>query len=111
MIARTKQQRRMARARKSRARTIAIGKPRLVINKSLNATYAQIILPDGNCACGTSSLKGSKGVKGAEEVGVKIAELAQKKNIIEVSFDRNGFKYHGKVKSLADKAREGGLKF
>jgi len=66
----------------------------------------------GKVLCGTSGLKTkSTGIKAAEEVGTKIAELAKGKKVDKVSFDRNGFAYHGQIKALADAARKGGLDF
>jgi large subunit ribosomal protein L18 len=90
-------------------------RPRLVIFRSLTNTYAQIIDDEtGKVLCGTSDLKSkSKGTKveRAKEVGAEIAKIAKEKKIESVVFDRNGYKYHGRVKSLAEGAREGGLKF
>jgi len=106
-----KVRRRLARARRHHAQTRGNGKPRLIVFRSSKAIYAQIIDEDQNVICGTSNLKGSTGVAGATEVGKSIADLAKKKKIEAVVFDRNGFKYHGRVKALAEAAREGGLKF
>ena len=93
-------------------------KPRLAVYRSNSDIYVQLINDvDGVTIAATSSLiKGKKKVKTnkteqAVLVGKKIAELATTKGISEVSFDRGGYLYHGRVKSLADAAREGGLKF
>ena len=104
---------RKARARRTGAKAKRSGLPRLLVFKSLNATYAQVIDDDKNkVLCGASNLKGKKkGVEGAIETGKEIAKLALAKKVKEVSFDRNGYLYHGKVKALADAAREAGLKF
>ncbi|MCF7905932.1 50S ribosomal protein L18 [Candidatus Gracilibacteria bacterium] len=103
---------RSARARRTHAQTRASGNPRLVVFRSNRTVYAQIVDPSGTVLCGASGLKmKSSGAKAAEEVGTAIAELAQKKKIKTVAFDRSGYKYHGQIKSLAEAARKGGLSF
>jgi len=103
--------------RHARIRKIVRGseqRPRLVTYKSLNAIYAQLVDDDTRkVLMSTSSLKSKKGTKTekAKEVGKEIAEKAKEKKITKVVFDRNGFKYHGRVKALAEGAREGGLEF
>jgi len=89
-------------------------RPRLVVFKSLKATYAQLV--DDNSKktlLSASSLKTKKGTKTekAKEAGTEVASKAKEKNITKVVFDRNGYKYHGRVKALAEGAREGGLQF
>lgn len=89
------------------------GRPRLVVYRSLRAVYGQIVDDaTGKVLCGASNLK-EKGntVESAHAAGKALAELAKKHKIEAVSFDRNGYRYHGKVKSLAEGAREGGLQF
>lgn len=92
-------------------------KPRLAVYRSNSDIYVQLINDiDGVTLASASSLtKGKKAkvnkTEQAVSVGKKIAELATSKGITEVSFDRGGYLYHGRVKSLADAAREGGLKF
>lgn len=90
-------------------------RPRLVVFRSLNFTYAQIINDDsGKVIASASDQKvKSKGTKSerAKEVGTQIAKLAKEKNVESIVFDRNGYKYHGRVKALADGARSGGLIF
>ncbi len=93
-------------------------KPRLSVFRSNKEIYAQIINDsEGKTLVSASSrdkdLSKQKGSKGeiAALVGKAIGEKAVKAGITEVSFDRNGYLYHGRVKSLADGAREGGLKF
>ena len=89
-------------------------KPRLVVFKSLNNHYVQLIDDDkGITLIGLSDLKDKKGTKTerAKLLGKKIAKLAKEKKITTCVFDRNGYKYHGRVKALADSARENGLKF
>ncbi|RZV38980.1 MAG: 50S ribosomal protein L18 [Candidatus Acidulodesulfobacterium acidiphilum] len=95
-------------------------KPRLCIFKSLNNIYVQVFSFDNKVLAQVSSLnaavkgkiKGHKGnVETAKIVGKEIAELCLQRSITEVAFDRNGYIYHGRVKALADAARESGLKF
>lgn len=92
-------------------------KPRMAVYRSNSEIYVQLIDDlSGTTIASASSLKDLKGNGGnkseiAAQVGKKIAEIASSKGISEVAFDRGGFLYHGRVKSLADGAREGGLKF
>lgn len=93
-------------------------RPRLAVFKSLKHIYAQIIDDlAGKTLCSASSREGVEGIdktgnKGAAAaVGKTLAKKAVAAGIKEVAFDRGGFKYHGRVKALADAAREGGLKF
>lgn len=89
-------------------------RPRLVIYRSLAHIHAQLVDDStGTVLAGTSDLKIKKGTKTerAIEVGKEIARMAQEKKITACVFDRNGFKYHGRTKALADAAREAGLKF
>lgn len=93
-------------------------RPRLSIYKSLNHIYAQVINDlDGTTVAAAStcekSVKGAKtgNVKAATDVGTRLAEAAKKAGVSAVVFDRNGFRYHGRVKALADAARAAGLKF
>jgi large subunit ribosomal protein L18 len=95
-------------------------RPRLNVFRSLNEIYAQVIDDEaGNTLVSASSLdqelreklKGQKRLEQARLVGKTLAERAQAKGIAEVSFDRGGYRYIGRVKALADGAREGGLKF
>jgi len=110
--------------RKRRVRRKVIGtseRPRLSIFRSAKNIYAQIIDDTSfNTLVQVSSisqdvrdqLKGKSGNKeGASMIGKLIAQRAQEKGIKKVVFDRNGFLYHGRVKSLAEAAREGGLEF
>ncbi|HEX9916786.1 MAG TPA: 50S ribosomal protein L18 [candidate division Zixibacteria bacterium] len=96
-------------------------RPRLCIYKSLRQIYAQVIDDvSGRTILGTSSLNpevkkllGEKDKKTelGKKVGLYLAQLAKAKGIEEVVFDRNRYRYHGRVKALAEGAREGGLKF
>ncbi len=90
-------------------------RPRLSVFRSGRHLYAQLINDTlGVTLASTSSLKLAEKVSGVEKaklVGVEIAKVAKGKGIEKVVFDRNGFIFHGKIKSLADGAREGGLNF
>lgn len=90
-------------------------RPRLSVFRSAKHIYAQIINDvTGQTLVSTSSLKVKEDLSGkdlAKKVGAEIAKLAKSKNINNVVFDRNGYLYHGRVKSLADGAREAGLDF
>jgi large subunit ribosomal protein L18 len=93
-------------------------RPRLAVFRSLNHIYAQVIDDtSGTTVAAASSLetglKGSDGTKvdDAKRVGQLVAERAKKAGIEQVVFDRAGFKYHGRVRSLAEAAREAGLDF
>lgn len=93
---------------------LKISKPRLMVSRSLLHTYVQLIDDSkGLTIVAHSDAKEKKGTKTekAFAVGKEIAKLAQEKGVNEVAFDRNGYKYHGRVKALAEGAREGGLKF
>lgn len=101
--------------RKTGIRKRVIGtpeRPRLTVFRSLNHIYAQVIDDlDGKTLASASSIKAGKGgnIAAAVEVGKQIAKQAQDAGVKQVAFDRNGFRYHGRVKALADAAREGGL--
>ncbi|EKD63375.1 MAG: 50S ribosomal protein L18 [uncultured bacterium] len=89
-------------------------KPRLLVFRSAIANYAQLIDDTaGKIICSASDLKIKKGKKmeKAKEVGMELAKKAIEKGITECVFDRNGYRYHGRVKAIADGAREAGLKF
>jgi len=95
-----------------------LGVHRLCVNRTPRHIYAQIISPDGGqilAAASTvdASLRdGATGnVEAAGKVGKLIAERAKEAGVTKVAFDRSGYKYHGRVKALADAAREGGLEF
>lgn len=90
-------------------------RPRLSVYKSNKAIYAQIINDEiGNTLAAATSLEvntANANIEIAKEVGKKLAEKAAAHGISQVVFDRGGYIYHGKVKALAEGAREGGLKF
>ena len=108
--------------RRRRVRTAlrarAAGKPRLSVHRSGRHIYAQVIDDAAGVTLAAAStldkdLRGKAGatVNGAQEVGKKIAERAKAAGVTQVIFDRGGFLFHGRVKALADAAREGGLEF
>ena len=95
-------------------------RPRLSVYRSLNHIYAQVVSDDSGKTLAAAStltaelreeLKSQRNVQAAKVVGKTIAERCLIKGINQVIFDRNGFLYHGRVKALADAAREAGLKF
>jgi large subunit ribosomal protein L18 len=115
-----KKQARLRRSRKTRAHQKIIGAHRLCVHRTPRHIYAQVIAPNGSEVLASAStvesdvrkdLKYTGNVDAAGAVGRLIAERAKGKGIEKVAFDRSGFKYHGRVKALADAAREAGLKF
>ena len=95
-------------------------RPRLTVFRSARHIFAQVIDDEANrvlAAAGTQgkaiheALAGKKKVEQAKTIGTKLAELCIAKGIDKIVFDRNGYKYHGRVKALADAARAKGLKF
>ena len=120
-----KKESRMRRARRTRAKIREMGVYRLSVHRTTQHTYAQVIAPSGSeiVACASTldkqvrevllsdGVAHSGNVKAAAVVGKLLAERAKLKGVISVAFDRSGFKYHGRVKALADAAREGGLQF
>lgn len=113
-----KKESRLRRAKKTRIKMRELGKNRLVVNRSSQHIYAQIISPAGDtvlASAGTVEKElrsdATSNVNAAAKVGKLIAERAKKAGIEAVAFDRSGFKYHGRVKALAEAARENGLKF
>jgi len=105
------------RSKRTRMHIRALGETRLTVHRSLNHIYAQIIGPNNEVITSASSLeqslKGNYGgnVEAAQAVGKLIGERAQQKGVKAVAFDRSGYRYHGRVKALADGAREAGLEF
>lgn len=102
---------------RSKLRTQVAGRPRLSVHRTGQHIYAQIIddRVSRTLASASSNDKDIKGLgadsKAAAEVGKRVAEAAKKAGITSVVFDRGGFLFHGRVKALADAAREGGLEF
>ena len=115
-----KKQTRLRRARRTRAHIRDIGATRLCIHKTPRHIYAQIISPEGSAVLVSAStldkdvrkdVEKTGGAAAAAVVGKAVAERAVAAGISRVAFDRSGFKYHGRVKALADAARESGLEF
>ena len=109
---------RLKRARRGRAKMRELGAVRLSVNRTPRHIYAQVISPAGDTVLAAAStldesLRGGNtgNVAAATEVGKLIAERARAAGVTEIAFDRSGYKYHGRVKALADAAREGGLEF
>ena len=104
---------RLARSRRTHAKARVSGRPRLLVFRSNRGIYAHIVDDaQGKILCGVSGLKtGKTGSEQAQAVGTEIAALAKKSKVSTVTFDRNGYAYHGQVKALAEAARSGGLEF
>lgn len=109
---------RLRRARRSRAKISELSVHRLCVSRSNQHIYAQIIAPTGGQVVASASTldetlrsNGTSNSEAASKVGALVAERAKAAGVEEVAFDRSGYKYHGRVKALADAAREGGLKF
>lgn len=111
---------RMRRAARARAKIRELGAHRLCVYRTPRHIYAQLISPQGDKVLAAAStvekdlnkgLKATGNVEAAQAVGKAIAEKAKAAGIESVAFDRSGYKYHGRVKALADAARENGLKF
>ena len=111
---------RLRRARKTRSKIAELRVHRLCVYRTPKHIYAQVIAPSGDetIVCASSlenevrgSVKYTGNVETAKVIGKIIAERAKEKGVNEVAFDRSGFKYHGRIKALADAARESGLNF
>jgi len=111
---------RLRRAAKTRAIIRSLGVNRLSVFRTPRHIYAQVLTADGSRVLASSStldenvkkeLKYTGNVDAAKCVGKVLAERALAAGVTSVAFDRSGFKYHGRVKALADAAREAGLKF
>ena len=115
-----KKETRLRRSKKTRSRIRLRGVNRLCVHRTPRHIYAQIISPDGNTVLTSAStldkeikkeIKYSGNIAAATVVGRTLAERAKKAGIAKVAFDRSGFKYHGRVKALAEAARENGVEF
>ncbi len=115
-----KRQSRTRRARQTRAKIAELRAVRLTVQRTNSHIYAQVIDASGSKVLASASsieadvrkdLKHGGNVKAAAQVGKRIAEKAKAAGVETVAFDRSGFKYHGRVKALAEAAREAGLKF
>lgn len=111
---------RLKRALKLRCKIKKLSVNRLTIHRTSQHIYAQVISVDGSSTLASAStvlaevksgVKNTSNVDAAVAVGKLVAERALAAGVTEVAFDRSGFKYHGRVKALADAAREAGLKF
>ncbi|KPK39913.1 MAG: 50S ribosomal protein L18 [Gammaproteobacteria bacterium SG8_47] len=111
---------RLRRARRARAKIKELGVFRLSVFRTPRHIYAQVIAPSGSEVVATAStlqtdiksgLKSTGNVEAAAAVGKAIAEKAKAAGVTRVAFDRAGFKYHGRIRALADAARENGLEF
>ena len=116
----TKREARSRRAKQTRIRIAQQRATRLVVLRSNSHIYAQIIAPEGDRVLASAStieadvrkdMKSGGNKAAAEAVGKRIAEKAKSLGIESVAFDRSGFRFHGRVKALAEAARAGGLKF
>ncbi|MGO9850043.1 MAG: 50S ribosomal protein L18 [Steroidobacteraceae bacterium] len=116
----TKKSRRLRRAVKTRAHIRDLGLARLTVHRTPKHIYAQVTTEAGAKVVAAAStvqravrgdLKGTGNVAAAKAVGRAIAEKARAAGVSKVAFDRSGFQYHGRVKALADAAREAGLEF
>ena len=111
---------RLRRAKTTRSHIRKLGVARLSVLRSGQHIYAQLFTSDGSKVRASAStvqaevkdgLKGCKNMEAAAKVGRTIAEKALAAGIDKVAFDRSGYRYHGRIKALADAAREGGLQF
>ncbi|HEY9269131.1 MAG: 50S ribosomal protein L18 [Methylophilaceae bacterium] len=111
---------RLRRARKTRAKIAELKVTRLSVHRTNTHIYAQIIAETGDKVIASAStveadvrknIKNGGNVEAAAAIGKLIAEKAKKAGITTVAFDRSGYKYHGRIKALADAARENGLSF
>jgi large subunit ribosomal protein L18 len=116
----SKREVRIRRRNRTRNQIARIRAVRLCVHRTPRHIYAQIIDPSGGRVLATAStldtdvrasLKNGGNVAAATAIGKRIAEKARQAGITKVAFDRSGFKYHGRVKALADAARENGLEF
>lgn len=116
----SKKERRQRRAVRTRAKIRELGVARLTIHRTPRHIYAQVFDASGGKVLAAAStvqeaiakeLKGTGNVAAAQAVGRAIAERAKAVGVSKVAFDRAGFMYHGRVKALADAAREAGLEF
>lgn len=113
-----KKESRLRRARKTRLKMHELQSVRLCVFRSSQHIYAQVISADGSKVLASASTLDKElrsaatgNVDAAKKVGQLVAERAKVAGVTQVAFDRSGFKYHGRVKALADAAREGGLEF
>jgi large subunit ribosomal protein L18 len=115
-----KKESRMRRARQTRAKIAELKAVRLSVHRSNSHIYALVIDATGSHVIASAStteaevkgqIKHGSSVEAAQVVGKRIAEKAKAKGVSAVAFDRSGFRFHGRIKALADAAREAGLQF
>lgn len=115
-----KRETRIRRATRARAKIKELGFHRLTVHRTPRHIYAQVIAPNGSDVVAAAStvqatvkggVKNTGNIEAATAVGKMIADKAKAAGVTKVAFDRSGFKYHGRVKALADAARENGLEF
>ena len=113
-----KKEARLRRARKARLKMRELETVRLCVYRSSQHIYAQVLSADGGKVLASASTLDKElrdaatgNVDAAKKVGQLVAERAKAAGVTQAAFDRSGFKYHGRVKALADAAREGGLEF
>ncbi|MDP6375205.1 MAG: 50S ribosomal protein L18 [Pseudomonadales bacterium] len=113
-----KKQSRLRRARKTRMRMREKGDTRLTVHRTPKHIYAQIISADGTTVLAQASTldetlrgSGTGNIDAAARVGALVGERGKAAGVTQVAFDRSGYKYHGRVKALAEAAREAGLEF
>lgn len=111
---------RLRRAKSTRAHIRELGMPRLSVLRTGQHLYAQLFSADGAQVLASANtlqadvrggLKSGKNTEAAAKVGRAIAEKAKAAGVDKVAFDRSGYRFHGRIKALADAAREGGLQF
>ena len=116
----SKKDSRLRRAKKTRINISDQGAHRLTVHRTSRHIYAQVISPEGNKVIASAStvqktesegLKHTGNAEAAAQIGKTIAEKSAAAGVKKVAFDRSGFKYHGRIKALADSARENGLEF
>ena len=114
-----KQKSRARRSKKTRAKIQQLQTPRISIRRSSQHIYAQFIDVNGNVLAQASTIDPNLrseitfggNIDSAKKVGLLLAERIKKAGITKVAFDRSGYRFHGRVKALADGAREGGIEF
>ncbi len=115
-----KKRQRLRRARRARSRMREVGAYRLSVHRTPRHIYAQVLAPEGDHVIAAAStvqrelrdaVASTGNVEAASLVGRRIAEKASAAGVTEVAFDRSGFSYHGRVKALAEAARDNGLQF
>ena len=116
IIIRNKNEQRLRRATKTRSKIADSGNHRISIHRSIQHMYLQLITPNGDKVITTISTnqKDNKikanNIKSATEIGVRMADYIKKAKITKVAFDRSGYRYHGRVKAVAEALRDKGVK-